>query len=46
MLKKHGITNPALIQKRWHEHKSGHHNWHASLWAVLMYQAWSERGVQ
>jgi asparagine synthase (glutamine-hydrolysing) len=38
-----GIFHPEPIVKRWHEHLTGSHDWHDSLWAVLMFQAWKER---
>lgn len=28
------------IQERWQQHLSGHRDWSASLWTVLMFQAW------
>ena len=35
-----GYFHPGPIRKRWAEHLSGHHDHTASLWAVLMFQAW------
>jgi asparagine synthase (glutamine-hydrolysing) len=41
-----GLLNPAPIRARWQEHIEGKRNWHASLWTVLMFQAWrSPRGI-
>jgi asparagine synthase (glutamine-hydrolysing) len=41
-----GLFDPAPILARWREHLDGRRNWHASLWAVLMFQAWREaRGI-
>jgi asparagine synthase (glutamine-hydrolysing) len=38
-----GIFHPEPIVKRWREHLARSHDWHDSLWAVLMFQAWKER---
>jgi asparagine synthase (glutamine-hydrolysing) len=41
-----GLLDPAPIRARWREHLDGRRNWHASLWTVLMFQAWREaRGI-
>lgn len=41
-----GLLNPAPIRARWQEHLDGRRNWHASLWNVLMFQAWrAPRGI-
>ena len=37
-----GLLEAGPIQARWQEHQSGRRNWHASLWTVLMFQAWRE----
>jgi asparagine synthase (glutamine-hydrolysing) len=42
-LARDGILEPAAIRMRWREHLAGRRNWQASLWAVLMFQAWRER---
>jgi asparagine synthase (glutamine-hydrolysing) len=41
-----GLLTSAPIRARWAEHLEGTRNWHASLWPVLMFQAWrSLRGI-
>jgi asparagine synthase (glutamine-hydrolysing) len=37
-----GYFNPEPIQRKWQEHLSGHFDHTASLWCVLMFQAWLE----
>jgi asparagine synthase (glutamine-hydrolysing) len=40
------LFDPAPILARWREHLDGRCNWQASLWTVLMFQAWREaRGI-
>jgi asparagine synthase (glutamine-hydrolysing) len=41
-----GLLSPAPIRARWIEHLEGTRNWQASLWTVLMFQAWRQpRGI-
>jgi asparagine synthase (glutamine-hydrolysing) len=42
-MKEEGYLNPALIQKRWQEHKKNQKNWQYPLWNILMFQAWLEK---
>ncbi|HEX2215225.1 MAG TPA: asparagine synthase-related protein, partial [Xanthobacteraceae bacterium] len=42
-LEQEGILDSTVIRRRWTEHLAGKRNWQASLWAVLMFQAWKER---
>jgi asparagine synthase (glutamine-hydrolysing) len=42
LLQKQGYFNPSPIRKKWQEHLSGARDHTASLWAVLMFQAWLE----
>jgi len=39
-----GILDGAMVAEHWQEHLSGRRNWSYRLWAVLMFQAWSEKG--
>jgi len=41
MLGRSGLLEPEPFIARWREHCSGRKDWSQSLWAVLMYQAWS-----
>ena len=38
-----GIFEAAPIGERWRQHVAGTHDWDASLWPILMFQAWKER---
>jgi len=38
-----GIFEPGPITERWRQHAAGAHDWDASLWPILMFQAWKER---
>ena len=42
-LEREDILDSTAIRRRWAEHLDGKRNWQASLWAVLMFQAWKER---
>lgn len=35
-----GYFDPAIVQRRWHDHLSGQRNSTPALWAILMFQAW------
>ena len=39
-LARDGLFNVAPIVTAWSEHRSGARNWSASLWSILMFQAW------
>lgn len=39
-----GLLDGAMVARHWREHLSGRRNWSTQLWAVLMFQAWSEKG--
>ena len=43
-LQREGYFYPAPIRQKWAEHLSGQRDHTASLWAVLMFQAWLESG--
>jgi asparagine synthase (glutamine-hydrolysing) len=42
-LERDGVLDSGAIRQRWTEHLAGKRNWQASLWTVLMFQAWKER---
>lgn len=42
-IKKHGILNEPLIQRKWQAHLSGSDNLGFELWGLLMFQAWYEK---
>lgn len=42
-IKSEGFLNYNEIDKKWKEHKSGKKNWHHELWAVLMFQSWTNK---
>lgn len=42
-LKREGFFDPAPIRNLWQDHQSGGRDWSATLWALLMFQAWQER---
>jgi len=39
-LRQQGLFQPEPILHKWREHASGHRDWAARLWGVLMVQAW------
>ena len=41
-LESDGLLNPAAVRRMWAEHLSGHRQWGAQLWAVLMVCSWAE----
>jgi asparagine synthase (glutamine-hydrolysing) len=38
-----GLLDPKVVRERWEQHLLGQHDWHHSLWVVLMFQAWLRR---
>ncbi|MEW6219282.1 MAG: asparagine synthase (glutamine-hydrolyzing) [Thermodesulfobacteriota bacterium] len=42
-LRRQGYLRPEPIQRIWHQHLAGSHNWQHRLWVVLMFQAWLEQ---
>ncbi len=42
-LESEGLFDAKAVRRRWEEHLSGKYNWDASLWKVLMLQAWRGR---
>jgi asparagine synthase (glutamine-hydrolysing) len=45
-LRREGYFHPEPIRQIWAEHLSGHRNWMAQLWNVLMFQAWLEANTE
>ena len=45
-LREEGFFEPAPVREAWAAHQSGHRNHQFRLWAVLMFQAWSERWLR
>ena len=41
-LKDEGYFASKTIRQKWTQHVSGHRNWQAQLWGILMFQAWLE----
>jgi asparagine synthase (glutamine-hydrolysing) len=44
-LREDGLVEPGPVLKRWDEHLNGGRNWSASLWCVLMLEAWLHSGT-
>jgi asparagine synthase (glutamine-hydrolysing) len=42
-LRREGIFEPSVIQRRWRQHQTHLTDWSIQLWTVLMAQAWLER---
>ncbi len=42
-LRRQGILEPRVVQRRWQQHRDGIADWSVQLWTVLMFQAWYER---
>ena len=40
-----GLLDVAAVRGRWHSHLAGQRDWHRSLWAVLMLEAWRTQGT-
>ncbi|HEX8639924.1 MAG TPA: asparagine synthase (glutamine-hydrolyzing) [Allosphingosinicella sp.] len=44
-LRDSGLLRPEPIRARWSEHLAGRADWAASLWFILMFEAWRERSL-
>jgi asparagine synthase (glutamine-hydrolysing) len=42
-LRREGIFEPTVIDRRWRQHQAGLEDWSIQLWTVLMAQGWLER---
>ena len=42
-LRREGIFEPTVIERRWRQHQAGLADWSIQLWTVLMAQGWLER---
>ena len=42
-LRKEGVFQPSIIERRWRQHQAGISDWSVQLWTVLMAQLWLER---
>lgn len=42
-LRREGIFEPKVIERRWRQHQAGLADWSVQLWTVLMAQAWLQR---
>jgi asparagine synthase (glutamine-hydrolysing) len=42
-LRREGIFEPSVIERRWRQHQTGLEDWSVQLWTVLMAQAWLEQ---
>ena len=40
LLRRQGLMDPAVVRRRWQEHRDGVRDWHYHLWDVLMFQQW------
>ncbi len=42
-LRREGIFEPTVIERRWRQHQAGLEDWSIQLWTVLMAQCWLDR---
>jgi asparagine synthase (glutamine-hydrolysing) len=42
-LRREGIFEPTVIERRWRQHQAGLEDWSIQLWTVLMAQGWLDR---
>jgi asparagine synthase (glutamine-hydrolysing) len=43
LLRRHGLIDPAPVEKMWRQHLDGTHDRTFRIWSVLMFQAWMSR---